>query len=269
MKQNTGMRLMQLIEFVGAPGVGKSTIHRLLVRRLHQGRRQYLTQEEALTIAARRNIEKILRYCLKVLPFKYAVKLNTFLDNRSYMYLEAQSRFLANWGKSFEVFLNSFEFSQMKPAERALVIASFLEVGACFECLIDQLPDRSVVVQEEGFIQKSFMFISPLQTVQEEESILTRYLANIPIPEVVVYVFADVEACYERMVSRSEGLTKRLDGKSKAGVLHFLENSIAHLQRCLQWLRIKEKSIVIEVDNNLILEDVVAELEKKIKAIYF
>jgi len=260
---------MQLIEFIGPPGVGKSTIHKLLVQRLqHFGGKKYFTQEEALTIAARRNIDRIFRYCLKMLPFNSAVKLNNILDNRSYMYLEAQSRFLAKWGGAFEVFLHSPGFARMKPAESALVIASFLEVGACFECLIDQLPDQSVVVQEEGFIQKSLMFVSPSLSNQEEGVALSQYLANIPIPEIVIYVSADVTSCYDRMSSRSTGLTSRLNGADKDGVHSFLENSTKHLQRCLQWLKVKKKSVVIEVDNNMLLEDVLDALEEKVRAIY-
>ena len=144
-----------------------------------------------------------------------------------------------------------------------------MEVGSLYECINNgSLPGETVVFCEEGFVQKSFMFISPLINEEADKSSLFSYLNNIPLPDLIIYVNANHASCYERMIHRPDGLTKRLERIDKDGILKFLEISDSHLQNIVCWLK-KNKNIgLLEINNNQKLDSVISDLEHRITAIF-
>ncbi len=263
---------MFLVEFIGPPGAGKSTIHKKLVQRLQVAdKNRYLTLEEALMHVSKSNMDRIYRYIIKSLPYNFAVKFSNKLANRSCMQFEAQNRFLAKWGKSLEPFLTSSAFDRMPINEKEIVISSFMTIGSLYECINGQLPEKTVVFFEEGFLQKSFMFISPLDNeyTNTDKSNLFNYLDNIPLPDITISVNTDFATCYERMVARPEGLTKRLTKIEKKGIQKFLELSDFHIQNIECWLKKnKNKNVsLLKVNNDQRLDSVIFHLTQEIKTL--
>lgn len=257
------------IEFLGLPGVGKTTVRRKLVHRLQcTDKQRYLTIEEAVLFVSKLRIDNLYRLILKGLPHSIALKFFHKLINRSLMQFDAQNRFLAEWGKSFQTFLSSIEFSNLSIEDRRIVISGFLQNGALFECINGELPEGTVVFFEEGFVQKSFMFITWLTKQGIDRSNLFIYLDHIPLPDLVIYIKSDLHTCYERMISRPQGLTGRLMSAKKGDILNFLEISNDHLKNVVCWLQKNKNVNFLEINNNQKIEDIIVILEKRIRRLF-
>ncbi|MEN8140612.1 MAG: hypothetical protein ABFR97_05240 [Thermodesulfobacteriota bacterium] len=258
---------MQRIEFAGLPGVGKTSVRRELVRSLQalSGANRYLTAEEAVLCVARKHIDKIYRYLLLALPNRIALKLSTYLFGRSLLRFGSQNTFLANWGEGLESFLASGQYSDLSVADRENVIAGFLETGSVFEVISREFVRDEIVFFEEGFVQKSFMFLShgdkfssfPVDNV-------SRYLDSVPLPDVLVHVTSDIDTCYNRMISRPDGLTSRLSRCDENEIRQFLSRAERHLSKVTELLA-KDKSVeIINVDNSMDFSSTVSDLYRRI-----
>ncbi len=255
------------VEFIGIPGVGKSTVQKKLVQRLQlTDQNRYLTLEEALMHVSKSNMDKLYRYIIKSLPYGFALKLSDKLMNRSLMQFKAQNRFISKYGEGFRDFLASHSFDNMSIDDRAILISGFLETGALFECINKQLPENTVVFFEEGFVQKSLMFNSYSSDKDKDESVLFSYLNHVPYPHLIIRVKANLKICYERMKSRQKGFTCRLKGMDKSGILASLEACETHLQKVALWMGEKKNVNLIEVDNDQSLENVLIDLENAIRS---
>ena len=117
------------VEFIGIPGVGKSTIARKLVHSLKSADEdRYLTLEQAFLYVCKAKVDKPYRIILKGIPDIIAIRLSNKLINRSLMQFDAQNRFLAKSGKSFDAFLSSMEFDNLSIDDRQNVISAFIIV---------------------------------------------------------------------------------------------------------------------------------------------
>ena len=257
------------VEFIGLPGAGKSHIKRNLVAALKlTDKERYITAEEAFLQVSKTKIDRIYRFILRILPRSIGLKFSEKLINRSYMQYDAQNRFLARWGKSFEIFLSSPVFDKMTIDDREIRISVFLNRGAIFECINGSIPGNRVVFFDELFVQKSFIFVSHLINCNTKESVLYSYLEHIPLPDMVIHVKADINTCYDRMLSRERGVIRILKGSGKEDILDFLKIADEHMNSIVHWLKNRRNIILLEIDNeNELVDKSVKDLEDKIRAI--
>jgi len=256
------------VEFIGLPGAGKSHIKKNLVEALNlTDKERYISAEEAFLEVSKTKIDKIYRLILKSLPHSIALKFSDKLINRSYMQYDAQNRFLARWGKPFELFLSSPVFNKMTIDDREIRISQFLHTGANFECINSSFSGNMIIFFDELFIQKSFIFVSHLIDCNAKESGLYNYLEHIPISNVVIYVKTDINTCCDRMLSRERGVIRILKGCSKDDVLNFLKTADKHLKTIEHWLKNRGNIISLEIDNENEFDRAIKYLEKKISAI--
>lgn len=259
------------IEFIGIPGSGKSTIRDALIKRLQKtDRNRFLKIEDALFLVSKEKTDTIYRGLINLLPPNLGFKVVEKLFNRTLMQFEAQNRFLAKYGKSLGAFFSSEDYDQMDLKDRDNVLTALIETGSLYEVVHTEINDETSVFFEEGFIQKSFMFISHLRERKEYSEALHNYLKYIPFPNVVIYVKSDFATCYSRMKQRPKGLTQRLKNSNEEVVLDFLKRADAHLIEVIDWLTQHSKTRILEVPNNSEnLDDVLNGLEAKIKAEIF
>lgn len=254
---------MLRVEFIGLPGVGKTTIRKELLKNLQRvDSDKYLTMEEAFFHVSRSEIDKFYRLILKGLPAFFAKKISLKMMNRSLMQYQAQNEFLAKWGRAFDIFLRSREFYFMAPSDREILISGFLQTGSCFTCINRNLFEKKVIFFEEGFVQKSFMFVPHGPGYDQGTSPLNGYLSNIPLPHMIIFIKADMNVCLDRMINRRKGLTSRLKNAKKSEIINFLSSSHKHLQEVVLWLQENSDTPVFEVSNNGAFEKVVSGLEK-------
>jgi len=236
------------VEFFGLPGVGKTTLRRVVLNDLKRvSVDKYLPSEEALLRISRKKIDKVFRLPLNILPHSYALKLSRKLRNRSRMQFDAQSKFLAEKGKALESFLSSSTYEGMSTEDRRVVIKSFLSVGALWECVHGNLPESCIVIFAAGFIQNSFMFVDHANDSQRDRDRLYAYLENVPLPDLVVFLTTDLSVCHKRMLGRASGLTTRLNRCDEEGVVRFLKAAQAHMQLVVEWLSKNHSDRLLEV----------------------
>ena len=257
---------MKIIEFIGIPGAGKSTIRKSLVATLKQkDPNSYLTSDEAFLAASRKDTDILYRSILRFLPNKLALKLAGKIFSRTLFQFEAQNRFLAKNGKAFEVFLASNTYHYLPLHEKIAVITAFMQAASLREMFTTFDSTQSLIFCEEGLVQKSFMFLSAItMSVEYEENRIKNYLDHIPPPDVVVHVDASCRQCLERMLTRPEGLTDRLKKIDKKSIDKFLENSANHIQKIISWLNTKKEIEVLHVKNSSSISQAIENLEKKI-----
>jgi deoxyadenosine/deoxycytidine kinase len=238
-----------------------------LVRRLKNHDDRYMTSEEAFLYVSKRKMDIVYRILLNILPHSIGLKLLNKLMGRSLMQFQSQSRFLARHAKSIESFISSAEFDDLSIEDRAIVIGGFIMAGSTYECMANgNIPDNSVVFFDEGFLQKSLMFTSQITNKSADRCELHSYLDSIPLPDLIVYIKADIATCYERMVARPKGLTGRLESSDKHSIMKFLNTIDDHLQNVIIWLQKNKNVDLIEIENDRLLESVMSNLEQRIRA---
>lgn len=249
------------VEFIGLPGVGKSTLRRDLLRQLHRiDKNRYLSSEEAFLQVSKMHIDTIYRRPLNYLPNSLALKLSGKLMNRSLMQFEAQNTFLADKGGALEAFFASNAYRNMSLKDRKVVISSFLETGSLWQCIDGKLPEKVAILFEEGFVQKSFMFVDYSNDSLIEGDKLCRYIENIPLPDLVIYVRADIKTCQSRMMARPEGLTERLKSADAQKITNFLTTANNHLKFVTTWFGDNCGEKLIEVNNEQEFGEVVSKI---------
>lgn len=254
------------IEFMGLPGSGKSTIRKdLLISLKKIEKEKYISSEEAFHRTSKQHIEKIFRYPLNMLPNKLSVKLANKLRNRNWMQHDAQNNFIAKSGKSLEAFFGSAVFGSMSIKERKNVVGSYLEMGSLWECICGESNKEKIVLFEEGFVQKSLMFVTTSGEALAEENEVRCYLDNIPMPEIIIYVKVDVDTCHDRMMGRPDGLTARLSNADSNAISSFLERTQSHLELIADWIGENHKGKIVSIDNNEAYEENVQCLVKRIR----
>jgi len=252
------------IEFIGLPGSGKTTIRQALLSKFKKnGAANYQSAEEAYYRRMKSDGDKIYRYILNVLPYEVGLNISKWIQGRSLFQLEAQNVFLAVHGQALSAFLNSTVFEKMSIQDKQNVIGNFLAMGSVWGVL--DTPDCSElkIFFEEGFVQKSFMFVDHNYCYSSIKKNLHEYFMNIPLPELVIHVKTGVSQSHQRMLSRKDGLTNRLKGSSDSKIDQFLNQADEHISHVIHELSTQENCDVIEVINDGPLEKVIdSALEK-------
>ncbi len=254
---------MYIVEFIGVPGSGKSTIRRKIMLELKKkDDTKYITLEEAFLYSARNRVDVAYRLILKILPNFLAMKFIAKITNRSLLQFESQNKFLAYHGKAFQIFLESKEYLDLSPVDRKIVIGAFFYIGALHQLIKDanQIDNNTAVFYDEGFVQKSMMFVSSRTHRNEKKDALYDYLDHIPFPNLIIFVKTNLLTCQRRLMTRQGGLPERLQKLGSNVIAQFLTNSENHWNEVFSWLEKNSKSEIIEVDNNGSIEGAVDKL---------
>jgi len=254
------------VEFLGLPGAGKTTIRRALLERLkNKNAEKYITSEEACYKRMRLDGDKVYRYLLGVLPYKAGLDFSGWMQGRSLFQLEAQNSFLARYGKALNAFLSSIVYEKMSLEDKKNVMGSFLGTGSVWDLLNTPSFIDSMIFFEEGFVQKSFMFVDHNHSSGIINSSLREYLQNIPLPDVVIHVRTDISISHRRMLEREDGLTNRLKGLDEISIDKFLSSAEGHIDNIRKELSSKADCKVIDIVNEGSLEGVIESLLKKLQ----
>lgn len=258
---------MHHIEFIGIPGSGKSTLCKQLVHSLRKiNENYYLTSEEAFLCVARIRIDKVFRQILRVLPDFLAIKLANRVINRTLLQFEAQNEFLACYGEAFQDFLSSESFFNLTTKDSKIVIGGFLQTGALYQLIkeTNKIDRNSIVFYDEGLVQKSMMFVSHRTHNGGENENLYRYLDHIPLPDVIIFVEADLPISHDRMVGRQKGLTGRTQELDKDAIKTYLRNAENHWNEVVAWLKTNRKTVTIKIANYGSVDKTVKDLKEKV-----
>lgn len=259
---------MRSIEFIGIPGVGKTTLSKGVVKFL-QGKLpvSVLTPERAIFYAAREHCDKSLRNVLHFLPESLGQRLFNAVGGRTYWQQDSVFDFLLVNHKLLQSIFNDPFLRSFSDRERKIVTSSLLHVGGLQTCLQQSSKNDWWILFDEGILQKTIMFVSSHGVADQE--VVGRYLSQLDLPDVVVNLHIDKNECIERMLGRSKGLTGRLRTQSREQIDTFLDHSIEHWEYVTCWLKNNTNIPILKIktDQNQaeLISSLGMELEKFIR----
>jgi len=227
---------MRSIEFIGLPGVGKTTLSKGVVKFLQRKLPvTVLTPEKASFYVAKDHCEMSLRKILLCLPETLGQRLFNLLGGRTFWQQEFIIAYILENHKLLQTILDAPRLNKPSDHEFKVVFNGLLQSGGLFTCLKQNSKNDWWILFDEGMIQKSMMFVSSHGTVTQE--VVEQFLSQLILPDVIVNLHIDKNTCIERMVGRSKGVTSRLRTHSREQIEAFLDHSIEHWEVVTSWLK--------------------------------
>lgn len=230
-----------IVEFIGAPGAGKTTLMATAMEFFReQGLKPYTVVEAARPFAQRTHIGKIIA----LTPTSIRRPLLWQLFYR----LSALRRW--HFRRDHEALLDHVLAAQVgRPAEadvkKRKVLYWFDHLTGYYEFLRAQAQPDEVLVLDEGFVHRVVqLFSSSVEAPSQSQ--IAAYLDLVPRPDLVIFADTPREICEERIYSR--GLWDRAKHKSEAEISQFVAN--AHRAVTLATARMQEQGwVMVTVDN--------------------
>jgi len=255
-----------IVEFLGLPGSGKSTVMNQLFANTSAQNVRILTEQAALLVVARRKFDRVLRMPLKVLPHGLAMQVCPRFWWKSRQRSQCQVSFLAKHGAALGAFTSSGIYEAMSTTDRFRVIEHFLDAAAGREFLdVTELKDQ-IVLFGEGLVQKSFMFVDHTEVAVETADVV-RYLEKIPMPHLVIHLRVPTNVSFDRLTGRASGLTQRLKGTDASTIRRFLDKAAHHLDLVTGWFARNHPDRMLTIDNQESVASAAAAIRTRLAAL--
>lgn len=244
------------IEFLGAPGAGKTVLASTVVRFLQEQGSSALAADDAVPLcAARTHWGRIIS---SVMPHSWQRSALSWVYSHTSACYRVQ---FAVENYAFWRYVVKLQRDRPIPREHQRLIRWYLNrmmsLYQFYKCHIQ--PDESLIF-DEGFAHRVTHFVSDVE--QLDPGAIMRYVELMPRTDLVIQVHAPVSTCVERVWVR--GLCGRLEGKSKQEVTRFVANSAQAIDISAYHLRLMGRD-VIEIDNDGNLNACVTSLELQLK----
>lgn len=183
---------MTHVEFLGPPGVGKTTIHSKLIEHnsMYGG-----TREGAVGRVFLNNTERKYTIAYKLLP----ELLQSYLENQYFEHRlghEALNQFISsypNYIKIVAVAMESVSYEPEKVFSMCKRAAEIYQLGA------STAKGDEVLCLDEGFSQKAF---SILWREPDEKFTIKEFFQCVPEPKLLIHIDAPTEVCLRRQRER-------------------------------------------------------------------
>jgi adenylate kinase family enzyme len=214
----------KVIEIIGPPGVGKSTIYHSLCRKWENGS-QWVYPEVLLTNKPPLfPVRKWMIYRMRLLLHKKLVK--TIPVDYGLRFDEQQQQL----AKFCWQHLSDASFYGDRDTNKRFRSAYFLFSAFClYQAIIEKATETPCII-EEGLLQKSFFIRDNEADDQLSKSLLNEYLELVPLPYAIIYI--DTPDTNE--------VVKRLRGRSKVIASHFGKNDEALRRDIEQWRHVQD-----------------------------
>lgn len=232
-----------IVEFIGAPGSGKTTLIPAVVESFQeQGLEAYTTVEAARPFAARTLPGVALS---RLTPERWHKPLFWQLFYRTSFF--HQFNFFAKNSRLLGIVLGS---QWRRPAaadsrDRRVLYWYFQQAGY-YDYLKARGRENEVLIFDEGFVHRVVQLFASSVEVPTKEMIQS-YIDLLPIPNLVIGVQAPAEVCQKRIYSR--GLWQRFSGKEQEEVSRFVANTHQTVNLTMQIIK-KEQWPYLEIDNS-------------------
>jgi len=227
---------------MGLPGAGKTSLCSGLIQRF-KGKQSVLTTEKAINLCIKRRDSGRIKNIFKRFPTAFREPLigtSTALPE----YHIFTSDHVGLWHHVFEV-LDRGDF----PTEtQRLVTYAFIQQGVQYQLLKTHLHSSECVFIEEGFGQRGFTLFGYFPEENRIKGDEERYVSNIPLPDLLIWVVADPTNAAARIFQRAE-LPVLLNKMSKDKVLLQMNWGAECLQNIASFMR-KKDTQVLEISNN-------------------
>ena len=250
-----------IIEFIGAPGAGKTTLMPTVMAFFQErGIKTYTVVDAARPFAQRTLMGKVVG----MLPGKVRRPLLWQVFYRLSALRRRQFR------RRHERLMDHVVQSQVgRPAEadveKRKVLYWFDHLTGYYEFLRACIKPDEALVLDEGFAHRVVQLFSSSAEAPDREKIVA-YLQQVPRPDLLIFTSTPREICEERIYSR--GLWERAQHKSEAEISQFVTNAHQAVTVAVDFMR-EQGWTVVAVDNGRTdLSATQAELRRQLAQVF-
>jgi thymidylate kinase len=196
----------KIIEIIGPPGVGKSTIYQSLCRTRKPGSHWVYPDVLLTSKPGFFSFRKWLVYQLRMLQGK---KLTKSIPVDYGLRFADQHHELAEFCWSL---LSDAPFNRDKEIGKRFRSVYFLFTTFCtYQAIAEKCPPIPCII-EEGLLQKSFFIRDDEEDHQLINELLNKYLLLVPLPYAVIYIDTpDIKEIVKRLRGRNKIIASHLD----------------------------------------------------------
>ncbi len=212
----SGMRSVPVVEFLGVPGSGTSTLARELV-----GAIDGVSLEEAVRETVAVDGEDPVTRAVARMTRTAESRAWRTAYGRSSQPMTALTRFLAGRPETLESVLAAQRLRADRDRGQESVLGWILNLMARYELAVSSMGSRWLVI-DEGFAQRSVALFA-YGFEQTDVSVLADYLVAAPLPDALVVVEIPLETASRRLDER--GWSERITDLDSTARRRFLEDS--------------------------------------------
>lgn len=229
------------IEFMGAPGTGKTTLTPIVIQSLGEQGLRALTIADAVPLYATRTPwGKIISATIPRSSAKSV--LWRICCHSSFLY---RSKFAIRHYAFWRYVVKLQRGRPIPRQHQRLIRCYFDRMMGHYQFLKCHIQPDEILVLDEGFAHRVTHFVSELE--QPHPDMIMRYVTLMPKSDLVILVRAPVGTCVQRLCARA--LRGRLSGRNRREVGQFVANAEKAIDISAHYLRYMGREIV-EVDND-------------------
>jgi thymidylate kinase len=250
----------KIIEIIGPPGIGKSTIYQSLCKTWKPGS-QWVYPDVLLTSKPGIfSFRKRLVYHLHILLHK---KLTKSIPVDYGLRFAAEQQKLAKFCWKY---LSDIQFSDDEDINKRFRSAYFLFRTFCiYQAILEKAPAKPCIIQE-GFLQKSFFISEDEDDDLLINELLNKYLLLIPLPYAIIYIDTpDIKEIVKRLRGRDKIIASHLGKNDEA-----LQKDIEKWQHAQNNILEKLKSagvLIIRINGRQPVKENVSGIQELLKKI--
>ncbi len=264
------MQVTRYIEFLGMPGVGKSTACRLLLRALRMRTvRVQLLDQAALGALLRGRRIPVFASLVSRMPRRLRLAALRLLDGSAHCQSQVFSAFRAQYPEFIDYIFEKNETRiSLGCRDNQVVLLWLLRLMWWYQLATDEGTDVEFLVSEEGFsgLGLSLLAYREAPSTDVWERAVREYFRCTPEPDAVVVLLTPVEVALHQMELRQWGYPTRMRGlppSERRAVL-------ARAERCvdLGMEELRHRGVdVFEIENEGKVEDLRRSVEAVAQAL--
>jgi len=215
----------KVIEIIGPPGVGKSTIYQALCKKWDPGSRWIYPEMLLTNKPSLFSTKKWLVYQMRMLLHRKPIKT---IPVEYGLRFDEQQQELAKFCWKY---LSDTHFFEDKDTNKRFRSAYFLFTAFClYQAIIEKATVNPCII-EEGLLQKSLFIKEDGTDEQLMQNLLNKYLRLVPLPYAIIYI--DTPDTNE--------VVKRLRGRNKVIASHFGKDDEGLRRDIEKWRHIQDR----------------------------
>ena len=232
------------IEFLGAPGAGKSSLYAEVMDELRLAGVEVVGIDDAVYDALRAEIrDRLVGPMVRHTPSRVGRRYYRHLVARSQDRVLALRGFFLEYPETVKAILDGIESRKEFDQRQDLALGWMLELLWKYQLAMAPRVTAECLVQDEGFANRAVSLFGYRFSADDEPN-LRRYIASIPEPDLVIVVTADAETAASRNTGRV-----RFSHLTEAEAVEYTRDAI----RCVEYTSrlLHERGVdVVEVKND-------------------